>query len=427
MDALSPNPPAPDPSQGDPPLAGVKVVDFTRILSGPYATMLLADLGAEVVKIERPGSGDETRGWGPPFWRGTSTYFAAVNRGKRSVSIDIADPEGRDLAMDLIAGSDVVVENFRPGVMRRLGLDYPDVREVNEKLVYATINGFGSSGPRAQEAGTEVIVEAYSGLMAMMGVPGGPPVRFGVAMVDIATGLALVSGVLGGLLARTRTGVGRHLEFSLYSTAISVLATVIASACVDPESQESRFGSGHPSIVPYAAFEAIDGWLVLGAVNEPMWGRLCTALDLAELAIDERCLTNERRVANREFVDAAIADRLASLTVEEAMKRLGEEGVLAAPVMTAVEAMRDPQVAALGLLDGDEGVQFSRTPLAQFNLERLAPAEPLGASTAAVLAEAGLDDDHLERLAQRGVIERAGDRIERAEAMPAESEGRSRA
>ena len=190
-------------------------------------------------------------------------------------------------------------------------MSYDQVREANPGLVYASINGFGSSGPRAEEAGTEVIVEAHSGLMAMMGLPGGPPVRFGVAMVDIATGLALVNGVLAALLARSRDGAGRLIEFPLYATAISVLGTVIASSSISPDSQSERFGSGHPSIVPYAAFEASDGWMVLGAVNEPMWARLCEALGMAELASDPRCATNAARVDNREFVDGAVAGAVA--------------------------------------------------------------------------------------------------------------------
>lgn len=392
-------------SNGTAPLEGIRVVDFTRILSGPYATMLLADLGAEVIKVERPGSGDDTRGWGPPFWRGTSTYFAAVNRGKRSVAVDIGDAEGRDLVRALIDSADVVVENFRPGVTDRLGISYEDLRPGNPGLIYASINGFGSRGPRAQEAGTEVIVEAHSGLMAMMGVPDGPPVRFGVAMVDIATGQSLVNGVLAALLARTRTDVGRYLEFPLYSTAISVLATVIASASVDPQTQEARFGSGHPSIVPYSAFEGLDGWVVLGAVNEPMWARLCEGLGLDDLLDDARCRSNQERVHNRAFVEDLLAQAVGRLTVEEVVERLGGRGVLVAPVKTAAEAIEDPQVEVLGLLDSEEGVRFARTPLAQFNGASLPPAPTLGEHSLTLLR--GLYDGgaDLDRLIERGVVE----------------------
>jgi crotonobetainyl-CoA:carnitine CoA-transferase CaiB-like acyl-CoA transferase len=392
-------------AMGDRPLEGVRVVDFTRILSGPYATMLLADLGAEVIKIERPGSGDDTRGWGPPFWRGTSTYFAAVNRGKRSVALDCGDEEGREMVRALIATSDVVVENFRPGVTERLGIAYEDLCEEHPGLVYASINGFGSRGPRAQEAGTEVIVEAHSGLMAMMGVPDGPPVRFGVAMVDIATGQALVNGVLAALLARTRTGRGRYLEFPLFSTAISVLATVITSASASPETREERFGSGHPSIVPYSAFEGRDGWCVLGAVNEDMWSRLCEALGLDPLLEDPRCSSNHERVNNRAFVEDAVAAAVGPLSVEEVVERLGQRGVLVAPVKTAAEAIEDPQVEVMGLLDSEDGMPFARTPLAQFNPSPLTPAPALGENSLDVLGALEGRDDLLTSLIERGVIE----------------------
>ncbi|MCZ4492380.1 MAG: L-carnitine dehydratase/bile acid-inducible protein [Conexibacter sp.] len=400
------------------PLSGCTVVDFTRILSGPYATMLLADLGADVIKVERPGEGDDTRGWGPPFWRGTSSYFAAVNRGKRSIAVDLSSDAGQRVVREVIAGADIVVENFRPGVTGRLGISYDDVAESNPGLIYASINGFGSYGPRAQEAGTEVIIEAESGLMAMMGVPDGPPVRFGVAMVDIATGMSLVNGVLAAMLQRVRTGRGRAIEFPLYSTAISVLATVIASASVAPEMTQARFGSGHPSIVPYSAFEARDGWVVLGAVNEGMWGRLCAGLDLEPLADDERCATNEARVGNRAFVEQAVADAVAALDVSEITRRLGERGVLVAPVKTASEAIEDPQVAALGLIDQEDGVKFARTPLAQFNDARLSRAPALGEHSSEILTASGIATERMNELLADGVVQQAGPLAEDRPANP---------
>ncbi len=391
-----------------PPLAGIRVIDLTRVLSGPYATMLLADLGAEVIKVERPGVGDDTRSWGPPFAAGMSTYFAAVNRGKRSVAIDLGDDRGRELAIGLAASADVLIENFRPGVSARLGLDYESLAAANPRLVYGSINGFGSHGPRAQDAGTEVIVEAQTGLMAMMGTPDGPPVRFGVAMVDIATGIALVCGVLAALLERERSGRGRELEFPLYATAFSCLATVIASASVDAGSQDGRWGSGHPSIVPYAAFEANDGFVVLGAINELMWERLCAALELTELAGDGRAGSNEARVANRELVDAAVAAAVRRRSTSEVTAALSDAGVLVAPVRNAADAVADPQVAALGLVDELDGIRFTRTPLSQFASVPLAPAPELGADSFAVLSERlGLGDDTLEELAAAGVIERS--------------------
>lgn len=387
------------------PLEGCRVIDLTRILSGPYATMLLADLGAEVIKIERPGLGDDTRSWGPPFWGQLSTYFAAVNRGKQSVALDFATEEGRVLLQSLIAGADVVVENFRPGVTRRLGLDYQTLVSDNPRLIYASINGFGSTGPKAQEAGTEVIVEAETGLMAMMGTADGPPVRFGVAMVDIATGINMISGVLAAMLQRERTGAGRYVEFPLYATAMSCIATVIASASVDPESQRGRWGSGHPSIVPYSAFLAADGHVVLGAINEDMWDRLCSALNLCDLAADERTRDNQARVRHRDFVEKGIGRAVSGLTMAEVTGRLGAHGVLVAAVKPASEAMQDPQVRHLGLVDEIDGINFIRSPLAQFNQSSLARAPNLGQDTAAVLRKhSGIADEEIDRLRARGVV-----------------------
>ena len=369
------------------PLDGSLVLDFTRILSGPFATMLLADLGADVVKVERPVAGDDTRSWGPPFHDGTSTYFSAINRGKRSVAADLASEEGRGLIRSLACKADVLVENFRPGVMERLGLSYGALCEDNPGLIYASINGYGSDGPKSQVAGSEIIIEAETGLMDMMGTPDGPPVRFGVAMVDIATGISAVSGILAGMLSRAKSGTGRYLEFPLYTTAFSCLATVIASASVDQSSQEGRWGSGHPSLVPYAAFEAADGYVVLGAMSENMWERLCDGLEIMHLLDDSRCASNEVRVANRDWVEAQVGAAVRTHTVREVQRRLGDHGVLCAPVQPAHVAIEDPQVASLGLIDRIEGLPFARSPLAQFNPRALSPAPGLGEHTAEVLAE----------------------------------------
>lgn len=368
------------------PLAGIRVVDFTRVLAGPYATMLLAELGADVIKVEMPGIGDETRAWGPPFVEQTSAYFHAVNRGKRSVALNLTTDEGRTAADQLIASADVIVENFRPGVTDRLGIGPDTVLERHPSIVYGSITGFGVEGPMATHAGTEVIVEAESGLMSITGLPDGEPVRFGVAMVDLATGLSLVNGVLAALLERGRTGRGRRIDVSLYSTAISALGTVIAGSSVDGGTPRP-WGSAHPSIVPYRAFAAQDGHVVLGATNDAMYRRLVGSLDAEQALGRDAWQGNAGRVAAREEIEAELQAIIAGYTVDDLLERLREHGVLVAPVRTPGEAARSEQAAALGLITNDGGLLVPRSPLAPSGTRVLSRAPELGEHTASVLAE----------------------------------------
>lgn len=375
------------------PLRGRRVLDFSHVLAGPYATMLLADLGADVIKIERPGSGDETRGWGPPNIGSDSAYFHAVNRGKRSVALDLRSDFGRRAIAELAARADVVVENFRPGVAERLGIDYETLSRGNPGLVYVSITGFGSKGPMAQTPGTEVTVEAYSGLMHITGERDGNPVRFGVAMVDLATGMSAAGAVLAALLERAESGRGRRLELSLYETALSCLGTLITAAGADAEGSRaaSRWGTGHPSIVPYAAYGARDGLVVIGGINEPMWERLRHALGLGDAARRHGWQTNEQRVADRDRVDAALAEAIAERSVDEVVEVLEAHNVLVAPVRTVEQALRSEQAEALDIVFERGGAVFSRTVLDGGGGEPLGPAPELGRHTDEVLAEIGLD------------------------------------
>lgn len=375
------------------PLAGLRVLDFTRVLAGPYATMMLADLGADVIKVERPDVGDETRAWGPPFIHGASTYFHAVNRGKRSVALDLTSDEGRRSVLQLMASADIVVENFRPGVTSRLGIDPDSVLARFPRIVYGSITGFGLDGPMAEDAGTEVIVEAESGLMSITGLPDGEPVRFGVAMVDIATGLSLINGVLAALVERGRTGRGRHIDVSLYATAISALGTVIAGTSADGL-RPRPWGSGHPSIVPYRAFGACDGHVVLGATNDNMFRRLLQALDAEEQLGRVAWRTNAGRVVERDDVESAIQDIVGDLSVEEVIRRLRGHRVLAAPVRTPDEAAHSEQAVALGLMTRtEEGLLLPRSPLSSSTTPPLSRAPGLGEHTAEVLGELELGAD----------------------------------
>lgn len=368
------------------PLEGVRVVDFTRLLAGPSATMTLAELGAEVVKVEQPGLGDETRQWGPPFVHGASAYFHAINRGKRSIALDLADPADREVAHRLIGTADVVVESFRPGVADRLGIGAAAMRERFPRLVYASISGFSPRGPLSAEPGTAVTVEAESGLMHVTGYEGGDPVRSGVAMVDIATGMSMVNGVLAALLERERTGRGRTLEFSLFATALSALGTVIAASSAGGPSSRP-WGSAHPSIVPYRAFPVADGHVVLGATNDPMFARLVAALDLQGELGGDSWAHNRARVERRDEVDDAIARRIADLTRDAVVERLRAARVLVARVRSPEEAAHGPQAQALGLIEHDEGIAIARSPLGTNGTARLARAPMLDADGAALRAE----------------------------------------
>ncbi len=368
------------------PLAGVRVVDFTRLLAGPYATMTLAELGADVIKVEQPGIGDETRHWGPPFVHGASAYFHAINRGKRSIALDLTDDADRETARALIGTADVVVESFRPGVADRLGIGADALRALFPRLVYASISGFSSQGPLAAEPGTAVTVEAESGLMHVTGYEGADPVRSGVAMVDIATGMSMINGVLAALLERERTGSGRRLEFSLFATALSSLGTVIAATSAGgPPSRP--WGSAHPSIVPYRAFAAADGHAVLGATNDAMFARLVTALDLGDALGGSEWAGNRARVEGRDELEGILAARVASLPLDEVVERLQAARVLVARVRTPEQAARGPQAEALGLIEHDDGVSVARSALGTNGTARLARAPALDADGPALRAE----------------------------------------
>jgi crotonobetainyl-CoA:carnitine CoA-transferase CaiB-like acyl-CoA transferase len=370
------------------PLTGIRIIDFTRLLAGPSATMTLAELGADVIKVEQPGIGDETRHWGPPFVHGASAYFHAINRGKRSIALDLADPQDRETAHRLIGTADVLVESFRPGVADRLGIGSAAMREAFPRLVYASISGFSQQGPLAAEPGTAVTVEAESGLMHVTGYEGADPVRSGVAMVDIATGMSMINGVLAALLERQRTGRGRRLEFSLFATALSSLGTVIAATSAGgPPSKP--WGSSHPSIVPYRAFAAADGQVVLGATNDAMFARLVQALDLGDTLGGDRWAGNQARVEGRVELERVLGECVSALSVDAVVERLQAARVLVARVRSPEDAARGPQAEALGLIEHDDGVSIARSALSTNGTARLARAPQLDADGDALRAELG--------------------------------------
>ncbi|MFC8869042.1 CaiB/BaiF CoA transferase family protein [Streptomyces sp. NPDC057148] len=318
-------------------LRGVRIADFSRVLAGPYATMLLADLGADVVKVERPGTGDDTRAWRPPAdASGTSTYFLGVNRNKRSVTLDLATDEGRDRARELIAGADVVVENFRPGTMEKLGLGHEELRAADPRLVYCSVTGFGT-GAGAGLPGYDLLVQAVGGLMSVTGEPDGEPTKTGVALVDVITGLHATVGILAALRHRERTGEGQLVEVSLLGSLLSAMANQ-ASGYVAAGAVPGRLGNAHPSIAPYETFHTADRPIALAVGNDRQFAALTALLGVPELADDPRFRTNPDRVAHRRELRSLLQDRLCARGADHWAGVLPAAGVPAGPVNALDEA-----------------------------------------------------------------------------------------
>lgn len=327
-------------------LSGIRVADFTRIVAGPYCTMQLGDLGAEVIKVEPP-QGDDTRGWGPPFVGDESAYFLSLNRNKKSVCLDLRTEEGLEVARKLIQTSDVVIENFRSGVMEKLGLGYEEWQPRHPGLIYCSISGYGRTGPYKDRAGYDVIVSAMGGLMGITGTPGGQPVKTGVALTDVITGLHAFSAILAALYHREQTGQGQRLDISLLSAELSALINAASNYLIGGVIPEPQ-GSAHSSIVPYQAFQASDGYILIGAANDKLFSRLCQELGHPEWATDSRFCTNAGRVQHRAVLLPWIEEVLQTNTVAVWEARLGAAGVAVAPVNRMDQVFHDPQVLHSG-------------------------------------------------------------------------------
>ena len=325
-----------------PPLDGITVLDLTRVLSGPYCTMLLADMGARVIKVEQPGKGDDTRAWGPPFLEGESAYFLSINRNKESVTLDFKHPEGRAVLERLVARSDVLVENFRPGTLTKLGLDYQTLAARYPRLVFCSISGFGHSGPRWHEPGYDAIMQAEGGLMSITGAADGPPYRLGVAIVDIVSGMFAAYGVAVALLARARTGRGQEVDLAMLDATVALL-TYQAGNYFASGQVPARLGNRHPSIVPYETFAASDGEFVLAVGNDDQWRRFC---QVAALPDDARFATNRQRVTSYEQLRPFVADPLRTKPRQYWIDRLTAAGVPCGSVRNFQELFADPQIAA---------------------------------------------------------------------------------
>jgi crotonobetainyl-CoA:carnitine CoA-transferase CaiB-like acyl-CoA transferase len=348
----------PTPSKG--PLEGLRVLDLTRVLVGPFASMLLGDLGAEVIKVERPGEGDETRHV-EPLRDGQSHYFLAVNRNKQGIAVDMKQPAGREIVVELARRSDVFLENFRPGVAKRLGLDYETLHQINPRLVYCSITAFGQTGPYASRSALDIAIQAMSGVMSVTGEPDGPPTRMGLPMADLCGGLYAVIGVLSGIHERERTGRGQFIDFSMLDGMVGMLMYMATRVFMTGE-DSPKIGTGHYGIVPYGAYPTRDGHLVIANIGEMFWPKICTAIGRPELADDQRYDTNPKRVARRAEVDALLKEALATKTVAEWDAILERHDVPHAPILEVSEVLSNPQVLARGMVSEYEHPTLGRFP-----------------------------------------------------------------
>nr|XP_054771845.1 LOW QUALITY PROTEIN: succinate--hydroxymethylglutarate CoA-transferase-like [Lytechinus pictus] len=325
------------------PLTGIRVVDLSRVLAGPFLSMLLGDLGAEVIKIERLGTGDETRHWGPPFINEESCYFLSVNRNKKSLAVNLKHPKGIEVVKKLIASSDVVLENYIPGKLEELGLGYETLKETNPGLIYCTITGYGQTGPYSARGGYDLIAAGLAGLMNITGPEGGDPCKVGVAMTDLSTGLYAKGAILAALLHRAQTGEGQRIDTNLLSTQVSLLTHLATNYLMDGREAKRR-GTQHESIVPYQAFKTSDGYLIIGAGNDKSFQTLCKRICLSELAEDPEFKSNAQRVRNRDTLLPILSKRLSEKTTSDWMDVLEGCGFPYGPINTIGQVFDDPQV-----------------------------------------------------------------------------------
>jgi crotonobetainyl-CoA:carnitine CoA-transferase CaiB-like acyl-CoA transferase len=397
------------PSAG--PLAGITVLDFTRVLSGPYCTMLLADMAARVIKIEQPRKGDDTRAWGPPFIGTESAYFLSINRNKESLTLDLKSPAAKPIIERLLEKADVIVENFRPGTMSRLGLDYNSIAGKHPSIVYCSISGFGQTGPRRDEPGYDAVIQAEGGLMSITGEPGGPPFRLGVAISDIVSGMFAFQGIAMALFARQRTGRGQFVDVGMLDTTAALL-TYQSGNYFATGAAPQRLGNRHPTIVPYETFAASDGDFVVAAGNDGLWRTFCRACGLDALGEDVRYATNKQRVLAYEEIRPVIADRLRTRSRAEWIATLGSAGVPCGSVRDVGEVIEDPQLAAREMIQAVEHstlgevkmlgvpIKLSDTP----GTVRTAPPM-LGQHTDAILTgDLGFTGDDVLRMREAGAI-----------------------
>ena len=393
------------------PLAGTRVVDLTRILAGPLCTMMLGDMGAEVIKVEPPDKGDDTRGWGPPFVAGEAAYFLGVNRNKRSLTLNMAVPAGQKILAGLVEKADVLIDNFRIGTLEKWGFTDAWFEQHAPRLVRCSITGYGSTGPKAVLPGYDFILQAESGLMSICGEPDGGPTKYGVAIVDVCTGMLASNSILAALNARHRTGKGQKVELSLYETSLAMLINV-ASNYLTAGRNAGRFGNGHPSIVPYTTYQAADAMVAIGIGNERQFGRVAEVLGHPEWAKDPRFTSNRARVENRDVIDGFINEALSHDDADVWLDKLKAVGVPSGRINSVADALDDPHTAARDMIETVEhstigalkmlGIPFKFSDTA-CSVRRAPPT--LGQHNDEILkGELGLDEKAIAELRQEKVI-----------------------
>ena len=391
-------------------LEGVKVLDLTQIMAGPYCTMMLADMGAEVVKVEKPNGGDDTRRMGPPFIEGESAAFLGINRNKRSIVVDLRSDEGRRIVMDMAREYDILVQNFRPGSLERMGLGYDQVRELNPAMVYCTISGFGGTGPYATRGGFDLVTQGMSGLMSVTGHPDSPPTKVGVPLCDLNAGMFAAIGILTAYINRLRTGQGQHVDTSLLEAGIAYTFWESAMYFATGEVPGPK-GSAHRLTAPYQAFETSDGYVNIGAANQANWERLCTAIEREELVSDPRFVEPRDRMNNLDELTATLERTFSQRSSEYWLNRLEDAGVPAGPIYNIEQVYEDPQVRARDMVVKTDHPVAGRTSnigipikLSETPGRFQRPAPTLGQHTDEVLKQLGRSDDEIAVLRSQGVV-----------------------
>lgn len=392
------------------PLAGIKVLDLSRVLAGPYCTMILGDMGADIIKVEAPGGNDDTRYWGPPYQGGESAYYLCTNRNKRAITVNMKSERGREIIRDLAKSSDVLIHNFKSGTMEKWQLGDDDLKALNPRLIYCSISGFGQTGPYKHLPGYDFVIQAMSGLMSITGTEDSGPMKVGVAVSDILTGLYAAIGILGAINERKESGLGQSIDLSLFDSQVSALVNVASNYLVSGNVPK-RLGNQHPNVVPYQPFETKDGKMVIAAGNDGQFQRLCAALDREELAHDERFKTNENRLANRDILEAILTDEFKQKTSTEWRDLLGSVGVPCGPINDIKEVFAEEQLKARDMLVNVEHptagtvplvaspLKYSRTPV---TVRRHPPT--VGEHTDEVLQELGINAEEIETLKQKNII-----------------------